>query len=186
LIHAFLTGEPTAVFQLTRWIGVELRAHGTRLPHRQQEDLIQETLLRAWTALGRGNYRGESGLQRYVRAIARHVISDYLRKKPQREVTGDMSVATETDDAASVDEQLDAQDLIARVLEGLPEEDGRLLLEAYVEERPYADMAAARGIAHGALKLRVFRAARRAREAWDRACGARSDRLSRRVSRAGT
>lgn len=186
LILAFLSGERAAVFQLTRWIGLELRAHRTLLPDRQREDLIQETLLRLWTAFGRDNYRGESGLQRYVRAIARHVVIDYLRKKPQREVTGDTSVATEKDGTANADERLDAQDLVARVLAGLPEEDGRLLVEAYVEERPYADMAAARGIGHGALKLRVFRAARRAREVWDQARGTKSEGFSGRVSRAGS
>ncbi len=139
---------------------------------RHREDLIQETLLRLWTALGRGRFRGESGLQRYVRAIAGNVVVDHLRKKPQKEVTGERSFATEQDDAAGVDVHLAAQDLVQRVLAGLNEEEGRLLVEAYVEERSYADMASARGIAYSALKVRVFRAARRARKAWVRVRGA--------------
>jgi RNA polymerase sigma factor (sigma-70 family) len=185
LILAFLSGERTAVFQLTRWIGLELRARGAPLGDRRREDLIQETLLRLWTVFGRGAYRGESGLQRYVRAIARHVLIDHLRKKPQHEVTGDTSFATGTDGAASADTRLAVQDLVARVLAGLPEEDGRLLVEAYVEERTYADMAAERGIAHGALKVRVFRAARRARAVWERVRAAPRAELVARVSRAG-
>jgi RNA polymerase sigma-70 factor (ECF subfamily) len=186
LILGFLAGERTAVFQLTRWIALELRTLGNRFADRQREDLIQETLLRLWTVLGRGDYRGESGLQRYVRSIARHVVIDHLRKKPQREVTGDPPLATEVDRAARSDERLATQELVVRVLAGLPEEDGRLLIEAYVEERPYADMAAARGIAHGALKVRVFRAARRAREAWDRVRATMGHELAGPVSRAGS
>lgn len=168
LIDGFLSGERAAVFQLTRWIGLEIRSLGTSLADRQREDLIQETLLRLWTVFGRGDFRGESGLQRYVRAIARYVVIDHLRKKPQREVTGGLSFATETHAAADTGEQLEARDLVDRVLAELPEEDGRLLVEAYAEERPYSEMAAARGIKRGALKVRVFRAARRAREAWER------------------
>jgi RNA polymerase sigma-70 factor (ECF subfamily) len=185
LIGAFLSGDRTAVFQLTRWIGLELRARGAPLGDRRREDLIQETLLRLWTAFGRGGYRGESGLQRYVRAIARHVLIDHLRKRPQREVTGAGPLATETDGAVSADARLATQDLVARVLAGLPEEDGRLLVEAYVEERPYADMAAERGIGHGTLKVRVFRAARRARVVWEQVRGATGAELVGRVSRAG-
>lgn len=174
LIRDFLSGERSAVFQLTRWIGLELRAQGQHPAGRDREDLIQETLLRAWGVLGRGNFRGESGLQRFVRAIARHVLIDQLRKNRGREVTGDNSVTTETGgsaDSADSAELLATRDLAARVLAGLPEEDGRLLIEAYVEERPYADMAHRRGIGHGALKVRVFRAARRAREIWARERG---------------
>lgn len=182
LILAFLAGERAAVFQLTRWIGLELRAYGAPLAQRQREDLIQETLLRLCMVLRRGEYRGDSGLQRYVRAIARNVVVDHLRKKPQREVTGDTSFATETDGAASAHERLASRDFAARVLAGLPEDEGRLLVEAYVEERSYADMAAARGIAHGALKVRVFRAAQKAREAWKRACEKKGGALAGRVS----
>lgn len=168
LIRGFLSGERAAVFQFTRWIGLEIRSHAIRLADRQREDLIQETLLRLWTVFGRGDYRGESALQRYVRAIARHVVIDHLRKNSRREVTGEAAPATELDGAVHADDRLATRDLAARVLAGLSEEDGRLLVEAYVEERPYTDMAASRGIAHGALKVRVFRAARRARELWER------------------
>jgi RNA polymerase sigma-70 factor (ECF subfamily) len=172
LISAFLAGDRTAVFQIVRWIHNELRGHANPLADRQREDLIQESLLRLWMVLERGEYRGESGLQRYVRAIARHVVVDHFRKKSQREVTGTVSSTTEIARAPVTDEGLVARDLVERVLAGLPEEDGRLLVEAYVEERPYADMAAARGIGRGALKVRVFRAARRAREAWSLTRGA--------------
>lgn len=168
LIREFLDGERGAVFQLTRWIGLELRAQGHRPTGREREDLIQETLLRLWTVLGRGNFRGESGLQRFVRAIARHVLIDHLRKNRASEVTGDDSLTTETGGGADCAGSLERRDLALRVLAGIPAEDGRLLIEAYVEERPYAELAQARGIGHGALKLRVFRAARRAREIWER------------------
>jgi len=177
LILAFLSGERAAVFQLARWISLELRAYGGPLADRHREDLIQEALLRLWTAFGRGNYRGESAPQRYVRSIARNVLVDHLRKRPQREVTGDSAIATGTTDEPNADDHVVARDLVARVLAGLPEEDGRLLVEAYVVERPYAEMATERGIAHGALKVRVFRAARRAREAWDQMRGPKRDAL---------
>jgi RNA polymerase sigma-70 factor (ECF subfamily) len=184
LIRAFVSGDRAAAFQLTRWISLELRAQGVPFADRQREDLIQETLLRLWVVLGRQEFRGDSGLQRYVRIIARNVVVDHLRKKPHREVTGDPRLATETLEAPEVSEPLVTRDLVARLLAGLPEEDGRLLVEAYVEERPYVDMAAARGIARGALKLRVFRAARRAREAWERLRTAQA-KLARSASGAG-
>ncbi len=185
-IRAFLAGDRAAVFQLTRWIGLEIRSVRAPLADRQREDLIQETLLRLWTVLGRGEFRGESGLQRYVRAIARHVVIDHLRKNPQREVTAGTSFATETGGAAGTDRPLETRDLVAHVLARLPEEDSRLLLEAYVEERSYGEMAASRGIRLGALKVRVFRAARRAREVWRQIRGTEGAELAGRTAGAGS
>ncbi len=186
LIGGFLSGERVATFQFTRWISLELRARGTPLADRHREDLIQETLLRLWTVLGRGDFRGESGLQRYVRAIAGHVLVDHLRKKSRKEVTGDTSFTTEPDSTAGADERLVARDLVERMLAGLDEEEGRLLVEAYVEERSYADMAEARGIAYSALKVRVFRAAQRARKSWERMRASAGGRQAGRVAGAGS
>jgi RNA polymerase sigma-70 factor (ECF subfamily) len=166
LIQAFLRGERAAIFQLSRWVSIEIRSLGGGPMGRQREDLIQETLLRLCKVLGAGEFRGRSGLQRYVRAIARYVVVDRLRKKPEREVTGEDVGATVVDEAASVDDRLAEREHAVSVLANLSEDDGRLLVEAYVLERPYAEMAAERGISHGTLKVRVFRAARRAREAW--------------------
>jgi len=168
LIRDFLAGRGEAVFRLTRWVGLELRSHRVPVAARLREDLIQETLMRLWVVLGRREYRAESGLQRYVRAIARNVVVDHLRKKTHREVTGEVELATEIAGETDVNERLADRDSVARLLAGLSEEDGRLLVEAYVEERPYVEMAAARGIRRGTLKVRVFRAARRAQEAWAR------------------
>jgi len=166
LIRAFLGGERTAVFRLSRWIGIEIWAVGCPAG-RQREDLIQETLLRLWKALRRGDFRAESSLQRYVRAITRYVVVDQLRKKSSdREVTGEELGTTVIDEATPVDDRVANRDLAATVLAGLAEEDGRLLVEAYVIEKGYAEMAADRGISLGALKVRVFRAARRARAGW--------------------
>jgi RNA polymerase sigma factor (sigma-70 family) len=169
LIAAFLRGERLAIFQLTRWVSIEVRSLGGGPLGRQREDLIQETLLRLWKVLGRGDFRGQSSLQRYVRAIARYVVLDQIRKKTEREVTGQDVGATIVDEASPADDRLSEHEQAAIVLASLPEDDGRLLVEAYVLERPYAEMASERGISHSALKVRVFRAARRARDARQRA-----------------
>jgi RNA polymerase sigma-70 factor (ECF subfamily) len=180
LIESFLRGERAAIFQLSRWVSIEIRSLGGGPLGRHREDLIQETLLRLWKVLGGGEFRGQSSLQRYVRAIARYVALDQIRKKPEREVTGEDAGATVVDEATPVDDRLAERERVVSALAELPQDDGRLLVEAYVEERPYAEMAAERGISHGTLKVRVFRAARRAREAWSRAGagGALSERAT--------
>ena len=132
--------------------------------NRQREDLIQEALLRLFRVLSAGKYRGESKLQRYVRSITRNLLIDQLRKNIPSEVTDSGEGTTGTDESPGMDERLVQRDIAERLLEALPGEDGRLLVEAYVVGNSYAVMARERGVSQGALKVRVFRAARRARQ----------------------
>jgi RNA polymerase sigma factor (sigma-70 family) len=165
LVGAFLAGDTAAIFRIARWVSLELRATAASRRGADREDLIQEGLLRVFKAFSAGNFRAESGLERYVRAVARHAFVDHIRRPPPPPVTDGVDLATLESGEPSVDGALQAGEIADRVLAALPAEEGRLLVEAYVLERPYAELASARGIALSALKVRVFRAVRRAREA---------------------
>ena len=60
----------------------------------EEEDLVQETYLRAFRSLN--SFRGESPINAWLLSIARHVCADHVRSRVrQRRVLGVLSQATE-------------------------------------------------------------------------------------------
>lgn len=124
----------------------------------RSEDVVQETLLRAWR-----NPSVLEGTQGSVRAwlftVARNiVIDDWRSRRAQREV----SVADVPDAGDSVDktDQLLTSWLVAEALTRLSPDHRDVLMECYYAGRPVAEAANRLGIPAGTVKSRTHYALR--------------------------
>lgn len=131
------------------------------------EDLAQETLLEAWRSLGK--LRTPEGLAPWLSAIARNVCLRWARERG-REQARRLDFSTAADGPSSLDdlpaqedelalllERGELAELLDRALALLPAETRRLLIESYVRELPYAELAARSGATEGALRVRLHR-----------------------------
>ena len=123
------------------------------------EDVVQETLLRAWRHLGqldgdRGNPRA------YLLTVARNVITDHWRadQRRPRTVAGDemlLTVPTDDDIDAAVESWV-----IAEALRRLTPEHRQVIQLLYYEGRTVTDAATRLGVPAGTVKSRSYYAVR--------------------------
>jgi len=150
-------------------LGYVLRQlHGDR---QAAEDIVQETLLRAWThpdALDpeRGSARA------WLFAVARNLVIDSVRARQARphevgsERLGEDWAGTMPDPGVDVyDNTLDAMQL-AEVLGALSEEHRSVLVETYYRGASVAEAAKALGVPPGTVKSRTYYALRALRSAF--------------------
>ena len=150
-------------------LGYVLRqVHGDR---QAAEDIVQETLLRAWThpaALdpARGSVRA------WLFAVARNLVIDAARARQSRphevgtERLGEDWAGSVPDSSADVYEHtLDAMQL-AEALGTLSEEHRSVLMETYFRGASVAEAAKALGIPPGTVKSRTYYALRALRSAF--------------------
>lgn len=130
------------------------------------EDVVQETLLRAWRhpeALDptRGSVRG------WLCTVARNVVIDVGRaRKARPPETGDAALATVADEGAEAefDRAVLAWD-VADAMAALSPEHRAVLLETYYRGSSVADAAKALGVPEGTVKSRTYYALRALRVA---------------------
>ena len=123
------------------------------------EDVVQETFLRAW----RGSERYDpslSTLRTWLFTIARNAVIDHGRAVAARpwhrqvvDVTASDHLAEVTPDAS---ERLLRGWIVEEALRRLGEEHRHALVETYLADRSYADVAAELGIPVSTLRSRVF------------------------------
>jgi RNA polymerase sigma-70 factor (ECF subfamily) len=128
------------------------------------EDVIQETMLRAWRhpeVLA----RGAASLRPWLFAVARRIVIDGWRAKSARPA----EVFDEVPESAPVvpDEIEDLLDRLAMAgaLSGLSPAHRSALVEIYYRQRSMAEIANALGIPAGTIKSRVFYALKALRAA---------------------
>jgi RNA polymerase sigma-70 factor (ECF subfamily) len=118
------------------------------------EDIVQETLLAMH--LKRDTWDETRPIAPWLRAIARHKLADYLRR---RGFTDHVDIddhadapelAVEVDAAASLDSR--------QMLASLPERQRRVVQEISIEGRRAADVARNLGISEGAVRVTLHRA----------------------------
>jgi RNA polymerase sigma-70 factor (ECF subfamily) len=118
------------------------------------EDLAQETLLEAWRNAHK--LHDPSGADRWLSAIARHVCLRCAR----REGYAVSAAAAEPD--AGVDLELELEraelaELLDRALALLPPETRDVLVRRFVDDSPYAEIAAQLGVSEDAVSMRITR-----------------------------
>ena len=144
--------------------GAALLAYATRLLGERSaaEDVLQETLIRAWRhadqlSEAKGSIRG------WLFTVARNIITDRMRAKASRPVEvaeSPSSVPVETDHAQQVADSMFALE----ALERLSDEHRRVIEEIYFHDRSVAETAELLGIPPGTVKSRSHSAIKHLRQ----------------------
>lgn len=144
--------------------GKALLAYVTRLTgdRAAAEDVVQETLVRAWRKLdqvtnGRGSVRG------WLFTVARNIVIDQVRARAARpqEVADPVDAPTGERDPA--DQVVDSI-VVLEAMNGLSDEHRTVIEEIYFRGRPVAEAAAVLDIPPGTVKSRSYYALRALRE----------------------
>jgi RNA polymerase sigma-70 factor, ECF subfamily len=144
--------------------GRALLAYATRLmgDRAAAEDIVQETLIRAWRhpevmTNGRGSTRG------WLLTVARNLVTDRMRARAARpkEVPEDPALPPVERDHA---DQVVASVTVLQAMDGLSEDHRGVLEELYFNGRSLAEAATALGIPAGTVKSRSYYALRALRE----------------------
>ncbi len=134
------------------------------------EDLVQETLLRAWRNLDK-LAPDVATLRPWLFTVARRIAIDAARARqarPSEVGTVDMTVLPERDDPI---ERLVAVQTVRAALRRLTVEHREVLLEIYYGGRSVAEAAALLGIPEGTVKSRTYNALRALRAVLDEQSG---------------
>lgn len=95
-------------------------------------------------------------IEPWLRAIARHKLTDHLRRRGFRdhvdidEMSNTLELSVEAGSASAVDAR--------RMLESLPERQRAIVSEISIEGRSAADVAAHLGMSEGAVRVALHRA----------------------------
>ena len=138
------------------------------------DDLVQETLLRAFKSIDRFSYQTSGSLLRWLSSIADHVIIDQLRYHDRERRAGE-EVRFRSPSNPHGPEPVDSktpsrllaqqeamENLLARLNE-LPEDYREVILMAKIEGISTAEMAERLGKSRDAVALLVYRAVKRFR-----------------------
>jgi len=118
------------------------------------EDVVQEALLAMH--LKRDTWDEAQPLEPWVRAIARHKLTDHLRRRGFHDHVdiddhaGSLAATADPDAAATMDSR--------RLLARLPERQRRIVEEISLEGRRAAEVAARLGMSEGAVRVALHRA----------------------------
>ncbi len=132
------------------------------------EDLVQDVVLRAWSAAD-GFDPSRASLRTWLFAIARNVAIDHGRRRAVRPATATDPASLEPGPVADhVDDVLRA-DIVARALQSLSRDHRAAIVETYLRDRPYDEVAAELGVPASTVRSRVFHGLRAMRETMLRA-----------------
>src|SRR5215510_10351026 len=128
------------------------------LDHDVATDMVQETLVRAYTRLS--TCRDHDRFRAWLFQMLRNRCLDHLKDVRRRNVSLDRALDVPDPGAEPVlqMEQARLRSEIAKALEQLPDSQREAFLMHYVEELPYETMAELLGASVSALKMRVLRA----------------------------
>ena len=132
--------------------------------HQRTEDLVQETMVRAWRNLDALPPEDDAG-RRWLFTVARHLVIDEVRRRQARPVEvapldAERSVTGDVTAAAAL-----ANQALRESVANLSTAHREVLHEVFFEDRPVPDVAARLGIPAGTVRSRIHYAIRFLREA---------------------
>lgn len=160
LMRAARQGDDEAYRRLLGRVSLWLRAvvrRGLAAAGRgpaETEDIVQETLLAMH--LKRDTWDETRPIEPWLRAIARHKLTDHLRRRGFRDHVDidDLSDTLELSVETGTMDGVDAR----RLLDSLPERQRAIVSEISLEGRSAADVAARLGMSEGAVRVALHRA----------------------------
>lgn len=126
------------------------------------EDIAQEAFLNAWTHLRR--LRSSSSFLPWLRQITRNLARDHLRRRvTERRYDGDMDdilqvVADPAPDVPERLQQMHEEEIVAELIDELPEDTREILLIYYREGQSSKQVALLLGMTDAAVRKRLQRA----------------------------
>ena len=135
-------------------------ARGLASDRDRADDLVQDTLERAWSARQRWQRRGE--VRAWMFGIMHNLFIDRLRRSRARPEDSAGDDLPESPVRAMQADRLELRDL-ERALQRLPPEQREVLLLVAVEEMSYAEVAAVVGVPIGTVMSRLSRSRARLR-----------------------
>jgi RNA polymerase sigma-70 factor (ECF subfamily) len=162
-VDRVLDGDTEAFAGVVRRHGARLVALCTRMSSGRDvgEELAQETLARAFAALG--TYRGDSGFRPWLTRIAVNACRDWQKagaraERPVEVEPSALATALDPEREASGRELGSA---LAAAVARLPAANREAFVLFHVENLPYEEIRAITGVSVNALKVRVHRARQR-------------------------
>jgi RNA polymerase sigma-70 factor (ECF subfamily) len=139
------------------------------------DDIVQETLLRAFRDIERFSYQAPGSFLRWLSAIADHAIVDRVRYQGRERRAGEEipfrsesnPAGPEPADTKTPSRLLAQQEAVERLLarlSALPEDYRKVILMAKIEGLSTAEIAAQMGKSREAVALLVYRAVKRFRD----------------------
>ena len=133
----------------------------------EQEDIVQETFIKAYRAIGR--FRGDSAFYTWLYRIAVNTAKNHLASNRRRPPTQDIEIngevplrtperliETNTPEVILQNDQL--VEAIRKAIRGLPQELRQAITLRELEGLSYEDIAEAMGCPIGTVRSRIFRA----------------------------
>jgi RNA polymerase sigma-70 factor (ECF subfamily) len=149
--------DDALVTELYRQYRVPLTAYVLRLTagdRQQAEDVVQETMLRAWRQAGKLDLT-EPSLMPWLATVARRIVIDDKRRKSARPAeTGDGML--ENAPAPDTTDDMVRKVLVAEALRSLTPAHREVLKETILRDRTVNQAAEALGIPVGTVKSRVY------------------------------
>jgi RNA polymerase sigma-70 factor (ECF subfamily) len=144
------------------------------------DDVAQEALARAITALEKGSLRQQGNMAAFVAGIARHIITDYIRARRRIEVDIDMiELAHGKPDALATLIADEEKAQLRAALEDLSAVDREILRLSYDEGMSPAEVAERLGETSTVVRKRKSRALERLRSAFQRIVPERHESAAR-------
>lgn len=190
LANLSTSGDEAAFAEIVRRYSPRVFSFAGRFFRRYSlvEEAAQEVFLKAFTQLK--NFEGRGSLEGWLTRITVTTCINILRSsKPQTELTVSDLTEDETawlenrlskasrDRHQTAEDKLIAADLVSRVLETLPSEDVLILQMIDGEGASIKEAAGATGWSESKVKIKVFRARRRMREAVQKLLKAKDGQL---------
>ena len=130
------------------------------ISHEDSDDLLQNTLVKAWSALN--NFREESQLFTWLYRIATNEALTFLRKKRTRLFLPLVDVESQLSNTLESDPYFNGNELqkkLQKAILKLPEKQRLVFNMRYFDEMKYEEISAVLGTSVGALKASYHHAA---------------------------
>lgn len=148
-----LTGDPTAIGTVSRWIAFILTQPRFWALRREWQDLHQEVMGRVVESLERRRFEPRRDFRRYVQGIARNT----ARQARLQRVEVPLELISERIDETRMESEADARMFARRVLDGATPTCRELIRLHFLEQMSYEEIAQVLHRSVGTVKSRLFR-----------------------------